>query len=77
MQELFLVQIEGCKILGLNNILDLDDEVKRPRKNFCYQKLKVVLKKTFSLSTWIQLLGKDPKSWDTIYIEGKNPEPVN
>ena len=30
-----------------------------------------------SLSTWIQLLGKDPKSWDTIYIEGKNPEPVN
>ena len=28
-QELFLVQIEGCKILGLNNILDLDDEVKK------------------------------------------------
>ena len=35
------------------------------------------LEKTVFLSTWIQLLSKDPKSWDTIYIEGKNPEPVN
>ena len=33
-QELFLVLIEGCKILDLNNILGLGDETKRPRKNY-------------------------------------------
>ena len=32
MQELFLVLIEGCKILDLNNILGLDDEVKKAKK---------------------------------------------
>ena len=45
---------------------------KSKNESFKRKKVKRGLEKNpFSLSTSIQLLGKDPKSWDTIYIEGR------